>query len=884
MTDFNPVAPRLTSVEKEEVRKFERAYNEYQDTVIQYNQNSLRNQRVTIRKRSQCVDRALLEVLMIQELATVNEQGESVPLQGEALENALVKFMTSILQDSSFDEARVKLFETARDLQMNLASEPKTRVISFITSLREKLASLGFARDVGKSPEQYGSIVKTIVAIERCLQPPGLRAWFQSTLDGSANGHMTDKEFMEHLQELSSLFQRTQKLTKLAETYGYTSKRRVQGNRAPLRAKKRQKTSRGHSVECYSCGGPHKVANCPTADVKDKERHARKTQHRARKSSNTSGRSNYSLFPVLSGKSNDTTLDENIDPFLESNDMQMHFPDVDSDPPTEANGKTSMTLKPDDVAALFSNKHNSRYKLNRLYHIDGAGIDDEETVLVSFGHKGLVSEKALLDSGSDKTVISRRLLQRIRRVQKVTTFTLPRAIRLELADGATSMAATEAAELDLKFTLATGTIMLRRVECLVVLEELQFPIIGNKELSSLGIDPVSNLERLLASRSLPKADGVNDSTLEQYHVGFNLSADDELEKVLMLKIQEAKKDGLPKEHWQNLADLITEFRDIFRVSLKNDPPADVTQMDVHLKPDFKFPKAQNRRYSEEELQFLKQHINSLLKGGYIRRNPHSRWASPVMVVPKPKGGYRMVVDLKFPNSQIIPTHWPMPYVDMVMQKLAGSTCYALLDAFKGYWQFPVTTLCGEVYSFSTPYGTFTPTRVIQGAADSVKYFQSGMEDALDIHNHNDVILWVDDLLSHAKGPAELLVALKRIFSCCRDRKIKLSAQKCSFFLKEVVWCGRTISPKGIAFSNQYIQGLTSMSPPETVADLQQFLSALQWMSSSIPNFSTETSQLRKILRKLISQVGSCRKSRLKRQKLSKFPTSGPRSPFYSSLG
>ena len=53
--------------------------------------------------------------------------------------------------------------------------------------------------------------------------------------------------------------------------------------------------------------------------------------------------------------------------------------------------------------------------------------------------------------------------------------------------------------------------MLRRVECLVVREELKFPIIGNHELSSLVIDPVSNLERLLASRSLPNADEDDDS-------------------------------------------------------------------------------------------------------------------------------------------------------------------------------------------------------------------------------------------------------------------------------------------------------------------------------------------------------------------------------------
>ena len=187
---------------------------------------------------------------------------------------------------------------------------------------------------------------------------------------------------------------------------------------------------------------------------------------------------------------------------------------------------------------------------------------------------------------------------------------------------------------------------------------------------------------------------------------------------------------------------------------------------------------------------------------------------------RPQAKLRMVVDVRFPTSQIVPTQWPMPYVEDVQSKLRNASCFALLDAFKGYWQFPTTPRCSELYSFWTPFGVFTPRRIIMGAANAVKAFQSGMEKVLDIHNHQDALLWVDDILGNACDP-EVLVrkVLRRIFERLRIAKVKLSVKKCSLFQLRVVWCGREISQRGITFDPAYVQGLREMSEPSSVADL-----------------------------------------------------------------
>jgi len=113
--------------------------------------------------------------------------------------------------------------------------------------------------------------------------------------------------------------------------------------------------------------------------------------------------------------------------------------------------------------------------------------------------------------------------------------------------------------------------------------------------------------------------------------------------------------GLREMQGKALRDLVFEFRDIWRVRLSADGPAKVTPLKVHLKRDATPRRAKARRYAPKHLDLIRKQIKLLEEMRYIRRNPHSRWSSPVLIVPKPQlpDEFRMTVDTRFPNSQLV---------------------------------------------------------------------------------------------------------------------------------------------------------------------------------------------------------------------------------------
>ena len=100
----------------------------------------------------------------------------------------------------------------------------------------------------------------------------------------------------------------------------------------------------------------------------------------------------------------------------------------------------------------------------------------------------------------------------------------------------------------------------------------------------------------------------------------------------------------------------------------------------------------------------------------------------------------------------------MPHPDAMLAKLIGSKLFFLLDFLHGFWQFMVDLMSQEGLSFHTPFGVFTPTRVPHGASNSVPYFQSSMED---MFAQLDVLIWLDDILGHAKTYEEHLANLEQ---------------------------------------------------------------------------------------------------------------------------
>jgi len=416
-------------------------------------------------------------------------------------------------------------------------------------------------------------------------------------------------------------------------------------------------------------------------------------------------------------------------------------------------------------------------------------------------------------------------------------------------------------------------------------------ILGGDFLKQLGIDPESALETLIIDNQSngsgleDAAGGIEDQKLEgkqnlclketqifEKYDGIVIGEviPEEIQSSLEELIADAAKNGLPKD-WQNkLRNLIKKYSSVWRKSLGPDLPAKVTPFKTQLKPNAKPFRSKARRYNTEDREFLKRFVDELLKYGLVKENYNSEWASPVLVVKKSDGGRRMTVDLRGVNALCESTVWPMPFMEAIVNYLAGSKFWFKLDAFKGFWMMPLAEECQEMFSFMTDRGVYTPLRSIQGALNSATQFQARMSEVFEDMLYQKLIIWIDDLLGYCKNYEDWFSSLEETLRIADQCNIKFNVTKCELFTNKVKFCGRVFSTEGVEHDHARVEALVTIPQPNTARDLQQFLMAAQWMSRSIPEYNSKVYLLQKIFEESMKNMPNRKKSIARQVRLKQY--------------
>jgi hypothetical protein len=174
-------------------------------------------------------------------------------------------------------------------------------------------------------------------------------------------------------------------------------------------------------------------------------------------------------------------------------------------------------------------------------------------------------------------------------------------------------------------------------------------------------------------------------------------------------LERAKDNGVSSSILKELRELVTDFLDIWRISLSGDPPAKLPPLEVQLRPDASPVRVKLRRYPPAQRNFLKQFVDAHIDFGLVYRNLSATWCSAALLVPKPgPAGFRFTVDLRPVNQQTIPFAWPMPHIESELSSVHGSSRFCTFDLSHGYWQLELAAGSRECQSFITPEGVFTP--------------------------------------------------------------------------------------------------------------------------------------------------------------------------------
>ena len=80
---------------------------------------------------------------------------------------------------------------------------------------------------------------------------------------------------------------------------------------------------------------------------------------------------------------------------------------------------------------------------------------------------------------------------------------------------------------------------------------------------------------------------------------------------------------------------------------------------------------------------VKEEINKLLHVGFIRLVKWATWLIPIVVLLKKNGQIQVCVDYRKLNATTITYAFPLPFMDNILDAVAGHECYNFLDGFSG---------------------------------------------------------------------------------------------------------------------------------------------------------------------------------------------------------
>ncbi|GJT85577.1 transposon ty3-G gag-pol polyprotein, partial [Tanacetum coccineum] len=287
----------------------------------------------------------------------------------------------------------------------------------------------------------------------------------------------------------------------------------------------------------------------------------------------------------------------------------------------------------------------------------------------------------------------------------------------------------------------------------------------------------------------------------------------------LMQCSEGQDNNLTGE----LNQLLEEYADVFTMH-KELPPYRSFDHKIPLKTNNVSINIRPYRYPPTQKNTIETMIKELLYSGIVRPS-NSPFSSPIVIVKKKDGSWRMCIDYRHLNKNTVKDKFPILVIKELIDELHGAMVFSKLDLRLGYHQIRMCEKDIYKTAFRSHEGHYEFVVMPFGLTNAPSTFQALMNSVFkpffeEIHT-----------------------------STMRDNTLFAKKSKCVFGTTQVEYLGHIISAQGVSTDPSKIIAMQSWPVPTTLKQLRGFLGLTCYYRRFIKGYASISQPLTTLLKK-----------------------------------
>ncbi|XP_070068145.1 uncharacterized protein [Drosophila takahashii] len=218
-------------------------------------------------------------------------------------------------------------------------------------------------------------------------------------------------------------------------------------------------------------------------------------------------------------------------------------------------------------------------------------------------------------------------------------------------------------------------------------------------------------------------------------------------------------------------------------------------------------------------------VDELLQMGFIEHSK-SQYSSPIVMVRKKTGKWRLCVDFRQINAKSVKDAYPMPRINYILDQLKEARYISSLDLKDGYWQIPLEESSRQYTAFTVPGKGLFQWRVMPfGLHSASATFQRVLDQVIGPEMSPHAFAYQDDIIVIGRTLEEHTENLKEVFRRLKEANLRTNPEK---------------YPEKVA-------AIAELEPPSIVKELRQYLGVASWYRRFVPGFAKIVKPLNDLL-------------------------------------